>query len=136
MKPRYTLIIAIAVAIPAVLLMINTANTGSPGTSPTVMPPSGMANGQVERGGEPVETSTHLVTTPEAAETITMPEPDGATFLQTYCAQCHSVKLLEKTKMSRESWEKTLSRMERYSGLIGEAEKVLLLEQLAAPDKP
>lgn len=136
MKPRYSLIVAFVIAVPLVLLVLNTADSGSPGIIPTATPTSDSANGQVERGGEPVETNTHLMATPEAAETMTMPESDGTTLLQTYCAQCHSVKLLEKTRMSRANWEKTLSRMERYSDLTSDAEKLLVLEHLTAPDKP
>lgn len=136
MKPKYTLIVAIVVAIPVVLLMINTADSGSPGTSPTIMPPSSTASEQVELRGRSVETKTPLTATPEAEDSLIVPEGSGATLLQTHCAQCHSVKLLEHTRKSRADWEKTLSRMERHSGPLSDAEKLLVLEHLTTSAKP
>lgn len=135
MKPRYSLVAAIVVAIPIALLVLNTVDSGSPETGPTVAPPSGMAKEQVESIGGPVEANAVLTVTPQAAEPIVL-EQDGTTLLQAHCAQCHSVKLLEHTRKSRADWEKTLSRMERYSGLLSDAEKLTVLNLLDASDKP
>jgi hypothetical protein len=136
MKPRYLLIAVFVVAIPVAFLVLNTVNSGSSEDGPTVVLPSGTANGHVVSVSGSGETTTRLTATPEAAESLMVPEQSGRMLLQSHCAQCHSVKLLEQTRKSRANWEKTLSRMEMYSGLVSDAERLSVLEYLAGPDKP
>lgn len=136
MKPRYLLVAAIVVAIPVLLLVLNTVDSGTPDASPTVAPPSGTAKEQAARVGGPVEANAGLTATPGAAQSLITPEGDGTMLLQTHCAQCHSVKILERTRKSRTEWEKTLARMEKYSGLVNDAERLMVLDHLAASDKP
>ena len=136
LKPRYSLIAALIVAISVTLIMLGTAGCGSPEANPTAMPSSAMANEQRENMGEPAEADSRRPATTEAAGSLTVQEGSGATLLQTHCAQCHSLKLLELTRKSRAEWEKTLARMERHTGLLGDTEKRLVLEQLTASDEP
>lgn len=134
MKPRTSLIAAFAVAIPvALLLLIATACSS---TGPTATSSSLATNGQAESAGGPVEADAVSTAAREAAEPLVSSEQGGPRLLQTYCAQCHSVKLLEQTRKSRAEWEKTLSRMERYSGHLTEIETLVVLDHLAAPDRP
>jgi cytochrome c1 len=136
MKPRYSLIVAVVIVIPVVLLVLNTADSGSPETGATIKPSSSTVHGQAESVGKSVEANIGLTATPEIDEALIAPDQSGMTLLQTNCAQCHSIKLLEQTRKSRASWEKTLSRMERYSGLVNDTEKLMVLDHLTASDKP
>jgi cytochrome c5 len=140
MKPRYSLVAVAVIAAAIVLLLLNSVHADSPQGSPTVASSSGTALEQVENenvGGLDA-TKTSQAASPaaqQAAGSSTAPEGNGAILLQTYCAHCHSVKLLEHTRKSRAEWEKTLARMERHSGLSSEAEKLIVLDYLAASDK-
>lgn len=135
MKRGYLSVAALLVALPVVLLMLNTVATGTLGDGRKVMLTSHTENGQVENTSDLVETDARPTAVTEPSESLVTTERSGTTLLQTHCAQCHSVKLLEQTRKTRKNWEKTLSRMEKYSDPMSDAEKYLILEYLAVPDK-
>lgn len=136
MNHRKSLVAVLVVAITIAFFVLIAAKRGSPGVSATALTPSVAVDEPVTRVSEPVETNTRSVTGSAAVGHQALAAEDGLTLLQTHCSECHSVKLLEKTRMSHGAWEKTLSRMERYSGTLSDAERAVVLDHLVAPDVP
>ncbi len=136
MKPRISLIVIFVVAIPVLLFTLIAAGRGGPGTNPATTQPSDTANGQTEHISEPPGEKAPQANVTETDETGLSSEQDGRTLLQAHCAQCHSVKLLERSNMPRAQWESTLTRMETHTGHLSDVERATLLDYLAAPDKP
>lgn len=97
---------------------------------------------QMERVEGKVETDAPISSTPisstlilnvtPTAESEVAPFQDGSALLRDYCARCHSVKLLERTKKSPSDWEKILLRMEKNGAHLSEAEKSVLIDHLTA----
>lgn len=94
------------------------------------------ANGQAEGVGVQAEAQARPSAATEPAESQVTQSQNGSSLLQTYCAQCHQVRLLEQTRRPRAGWERILSRMERHGVRLSEAEKSILLDYLTVPEKP
>ncbi len=61
---------------------------------------------------------------------------DGPSLLESHCARCHSTQRITHIKKSYAEWEKALAQMEAMGVHLDESEKVVLLNYLAAADKP
>lgn len=129
MKSRTSLIAVLFATIPLMIFVLIAAGCRAPETSTATAPASVMADGPAEMAGESTEATA-------ATGTQVATEQDGKTLLQSYCAPCHSVTLLEKTRKTRAEWEKTLSRMERHSGPLNDSERLLILDHLVIADRP
>ena len=135
MNHRNSLIAIFVVAISAAFLLLIATDLLLPRGSLSALSPSEAVDEQATKFAEPVETDARLATEREVAGLQASATDDGPALLTTYCAECHSVRLLEKSRTSRSAWEKTLSRMERYSGRMSDGERALVLEYLAGPDE-
>jgi cytochrome c5 len=83
-----------------------------------------------------IEATALRLTSPEPAATQEMPVPDGASLLESHCAQCHVPQWLEKMHKPRAEWEKIVALMEAMGVQLSDSEKVVLLDYLAGMDEP
>lgn len=58
-------------------------------------------------------------------------KPDGKTLFEQKCLKCHKVEKFKSQHNSRQDWELILSRMERNSCVLNDAEAGALAEYLA-----
>lgn len=135
MNHRSSLVAISIVTISAAFLLLIAPDFLSPNGSLPPTSHSAAVEEQATKVTKPEEAEARLATEREAAGPQASKVDDGLVLLTTYCSECHSIRLLEKTRMSRSAWEKTLSRMERHSGRMSDSERALVLEHLAGPNE-
>ena len=72
-----------------------------------------------------------LLAGPQAAAQEKAAKVDGKTLFEQKCLKCHKAEKFKSQHNSRSEWETILSRMERNSCVLNEAEATALAEYLA-----
>jgi hypothetical protein len=136
MRPKYLFItISFVTAIAVILVMLATGFIPLD-TFTKINPQSGARDVPVESVEVQDDAGAFISSTIEPPATQVTLLQDGPSLLESHCARCHSTQRITKIKKSYAEWEKALAQMEAMGVHLDESEKVVLLNYLAAADKP
>jgi hypothetical protein len=135
MRPRYIFATIGSVAVFFVILVMLAAGFIPPDAISKRSSQSAVNSRTPDSAEVQVDAGTPQFSTPEPLATPVALEQDGPSLLKSRCAQCHITRSLEQIKKSQAEWETTLAKMETMGVHLDEAEKVVLVEYLAAADK-
>ncbi|MFN8062397.1 MAG: hypothetical protein U0Q12_24810 [Vicinamibacterales bacterium] len=70
---------------------------------------------------------------PSAAQvtgTVGLPDSAGAETVRARCSSCHESDLIEEQRLSRDGWDRELTKMVRWGATVGDSERAALLDYL------
>jgi cytochrome c5 len=135
MRPRDLLVTIIFVTFFSVSIVLTTGCSVSLKTATQTNSTSVVINDLVKSDDLQIDAATANPTDKKSAEIQVTPPQDGHFLLENHCSQCHLTQTLEQNKKSRADWEKILEKMEKLGVQLDDAEKVMLIDYLAASDK-